>query len=209
MPLLFPKETTHETPQPVDRVASWLVTGEPTPPGTGLFQKSPLFSDLATLHQESARSLLLAKSSVGTPLLLITNSILRVSSLTTPALDKSSALRPLKYAPISHNHILTNKVDDSPGTNIFLMAHRTTPGCAGHFWFLQVGTNYLDDHNSKTTMLLGLSSFMDILPNAINGFELHPLDEQSSLPHLTNNKIEDGFPGSAVLAFKYVLVRDN
>jgi hypothetical protein len=49
-------------------------------------------------------------------------------------------------------------------------------------------------------MLLGLSSLMDILPNAI---------ETSSLPALTNNRVEDGFPGSAVLAFKYFLVKDK
>jgi hypothetical protein len=72
-----------------------------------------------------------------------------------------------------------------------------------------VGISYLNDYNSKTTMLLGPTSLINILPNAINGFELHQLDEQSSLPHLTNNKIEDGFPGSAVLAFKYFLVRDK
>ncbi len=57
-----PKETTHVTPQPMDRVMSRLVTGESTPPGTGLFQKSPLFLDLATLRRESACSFLLAKS---------------------------------------------------------------------------------------------------------------------------------------------------
>ncbi len=58
-------------------------------------------------------------------------------------------------------------------------------------------------------MLLGLSSHMDILPEAINGFALHPLDEQSTLPSLTNNRAKDGFPGSAVLAFKYFHVKDK
>jgi hypothetical protein len=50
---------------------------------------------------------------------------------------------------------------------------------------------------------------MDILPGAIDGFELHWLDEHSSLPPLTSNKVEEGFPGSAVLAFKYFLVQDK
>ncbi len=58
-------------------------------------------------------------------------------------------------------------------------------------------------------MLLGLLSLMDILPNAINSFAMHPLDEASLLPPLTNNKLEDGFPGSAVLAFKYFMVKDK
>jgi hypothetical protein len=50
---------------------------------------------------------------------------------------------------------------------------------------------------------------MDILPNAIDGFALHPLDEFSSLPAFTSNRVEDGFPKSAVLAFKYFLVKDK
>ncbi len=58
-------------------------------------------------------------------------------------------------------------------------------------------------------MLLELSVLMDILPGAIDGFELQPLDEQSILPCLTNNKVEEGFPGSAVLAFKYFLMHDK
>jgi hypothetical protein len=58
-------------------------------------------------------------------------------------------------------------------------------------------------------MLLGLSALMDILPNAIDGFELHPLEEASTLPALTNNKVEEGFQGSVVLAFKYFLVGDR
>ncbi len=58
-------------------------------------------------------------------------------------------------------------------------------------------------------MLLGLFSLMDTFPGAIDGFALHPLDKTSSLPALTNNRVEDGFLGSAVLAFKYYLVKDK
>ncbi len=47
-------------------------------------------------------------------------------------------------------------------------------------------------------MLLGLAALMDILPNNIDGFKLHPLEEASTLPALTNNKVEEGFLGSAV-----------
>jgi hypothetical protein len=83
------------------------------------------------------------------------------------------------------------------------------PGSCRYFWFLQLGINYLLNQDSKTTMLLGLSTLMDILPNAINEFKLHPQEEASTLPALTNNKVEDGFPGSVVLAFKYFLVRDR
>jgi hypothetical protein len=58
-------------------------------------------------------------------------------------------------------------------------------------------------------MLFGLSSLIVILPSAIDGFALHPLDTNSFLPALTNNRVEDGFPGSAVLAFQYFLVKDK
>ncbi len=92
---------------------------------------------------------------------------------------------------------------------MFSMAHRTVLDSLGHFWFLQVGINYCPDQDSKTTMLPGLSALMGILPDAIDGFELHPLEEASTLPILTDNKSEDGFPGLAVLAFKYFLVRDK
>jgi hypothetical protein len=60
------------------------------------------------------------------------------------------------------------------------------------------------------TMVLGLSSLMSSwCSGAIDGFALHTLDGTSSLPALTNNRVEDGFPGSAVLAFQYFLVKDK
>jgi hypothetical protein len=94
--------------------------------------------------------------------------------------------------------------------DMFSMAHRSLPGSWGHFWFLQVRINYFpNQEDSKITMLLGLSALIDILPNAIDGFKSHPLEKASTLPVLTNNKVEEGFPGSVVLAFKYFLVRDR
>jgi hypothetical protein len=89
------------------------------------------------------------------------------------------------------------------------MSHRITPGSSGHFWFLQVGFKYLEDNDSKTTMLLGLMLLMNILPDAIDGSALYPLEPDSTLLALTNNETEDGFPGSAVLAFKYFLVKNK
>jgi hypothetical protein len=53
------------------------------------------------------------------------------------------------------------------------------------------------------TLLLGLSALMEILPSAIDGFELHLLHETSTHSALTYNRVEDGFPSSAILAFKY------
>jgi hypothetical protein len=45
--------------------------------------------------------------------------------------------------------------------------------------------------------------------SSLDGFALHPLEPDSTLPVLTNNKTEDGFPGSAVLAFKCFLVKNK
>ncbi len=128
-------------------------------------------------------------------------------SSTTP--ERTSALNPSRFAPVPHNHLPINEVDKSPDLNMFSIAHRVVPGSPGHFWFLQVGINYLKDQDVKTTMLLGLSALMDILAGAIIGFELHPLDEKSLLPCLSNNRVEEGFLGLAVLAFQYFLVRDK
>jgi hypothetical protein len=71
---------------------------------------------------------------------------------------------------------------------MYSLSHQISLGSIRHFWYLQIGIIFLEDQDSKTTMILGLSSLMDILPEAINGFMRHPLDELSTLPALTNNR---------------------
>jgi hypothetical protein len=68
---------------------------------------------------------------------------------------------------------------------------------------------YVDDNNNKTTILLGLTALMEILPGVIDGFELHPLSETSTLPVLTSTCVQEGFPSSAILAFKYCHVKNK
>jgi hypothetical protein len=93
---------------------------------------------------------------------------------------------------------------------MFSLLHRVAPGVQGRiWWFLQVQIKYLDNQDSRTTMLLGLLSIMDIQPGAINGFAMHPLDKSSVLPPLTNKRPKDSFQGSAVLAFKYFMVKNK
>ncbi len=124
--------------------------------------------------------------------------------------NQPSALIPVNYPVSPWRHVPTVDQDKTAhGENMFSLSDRIAPGSKGHFWFLQVGIKYLDDQDARTTMLLGLSSLMNILPDAINGFAMHPLDKASLLPPLTNNKLEDGFPGLAVLAFKYFMVIDK
>jgi hypothetical protein len=109
------------------------------------------------------------------------------------------------YPLVPHGFLPENEIcdDNHEEDNYFTMSHRYTLGSKGHFWFLQVGLKYEGENDSKKTLLLGLSALMEILLSAINRFELHPLDETSSCPALTNNRVEDGFPSSAILAFKY------
>jgi hypothetical protein len=135
------------------------------------------------------------------------DSLSGLSLLTSPTPNGPSALNSSNYSSALHNPLPQNEVDKTQGTCMFSMSHRTAPGSSGHFWFLQVGFKYLEDNDSKTTMLLGLSLLVDILPDAIDGFALHPLEPDSTLPALTSNKTEDGFPGSAMLALKYFLVK--
>jgi hypothetical protein len=68
---------------------------------------------------------------------------------------------------------------------------------------------YVDDNNNKTTLVLGLTALMEILPGVIDGFELHPLSETSTLPVLTSTCVQEGFPSSAILAFKYCHVKNK
>jgi hypothetical protein len=121
------------------------------------------------------------------------DSLLGLLSLTTPAVDWGSTLNASNYLSVSHNHLPENEVDIESGHSVFLIAHRTAPGSSGHFWFLQVGITYLPDQDLKTTMLLGLSTLVDIYPDKGDRFKLHPLKESSTHPALTNNKVEDGF----------------
>jgi hypothetical protein len=92
---------------------------------------------------------------------------------------------------------------------MFSSSHRIIPESPGNFWYLQVSFNYLEGQDSKTTMLFDLSTLLEILPDAIDGFMLHPLDADSTPPPLTNTKPKDGLPSSAALAFKYFLVNNK
>jgi hypothetical protein len=71
---------------------------------------------------------------------------------------------------------------------MFSSSHRILLGSPGNFWYLQVGFDFLEGQDSKTMMLFGLSALMEILPDAIEGFKLHPLDAVSTLPPLTITK---------------------
>ncbi len=118
-----------------------------TPPRSGVF------SDLAIICHENVVQASLIDSVSG----------LSLVTLTAMAQDRVSALNPSNYPSTPHNRVPENEVDKtSGGTSMYSLSHRISLGSIGHFWYLQVGINFLEDQDSKTTMLLGLSSLMDI-----------------------------------------------
>ncbi len=70
---------------------------------------------------------------------------------------------------------------------MFSVDHRIPLGAADHFWFLSLGIDWLADKDSWGTILAGMSSVMETFPLMIDGFELHPLSSEMSLPFLTSN----------------------
>jgi hypothetical protein len=50
---------------------------------------------------------------------------------------------------------------------------------------------------------------MEIFPQMIDRFKLHPLDPASSLPFLTSNQVDKGFPQSAIMTFRYFHVTNK
>jgi hypothetical protein len=77
---------------------------------------------------------------------------------------------------------------------MFSMDHWIDLGTKGQFWYLSFGIDYMEDKDSKGTMLLGMSSILETFPHMISGFELHPLNPTSTLPFLASNDLERGFP---------------
>jgi hypothetical protein len=164
-------------------------------------------ADLAAVHCDTRDRGITSPPSNVTPSLAATDWLSEILYVTNPA--ARSTLSSTNYPSAPHGNLPENECDNNPGNCMYLLSHKIAPGSKRYFWFLQVGFKYLDENNSKTTLLLGLLALMVILPGAINGFELHPLDDTSSLPFLTSSCVEDSFPSSAVLAFKYSLVKNK
>jgi hypothetical protein len=191
----------HNDQQPQEGSAHSSPSHLATPIHKGAWLKSNLFSDLSALRQDamshaSSVDLVLGLTE-GTP-----------AGAAPP--NRPSALHSSKYPATLHNGLSTEDHDEvAHGASMFSLLHRVAPSVQGHFWFLQVGIKYLDNQNSRMTMLLGLSSIMDILPGAIDAFAMHPLNKSSVLPPLTKSRPKDGIPGSAVLVFKYFVVKNK
>ncbi len=92
---------------------------------------------------------------------------------------------------------------------MYFMEHIIPLGAPGQGWFILIGIDYMDRLDSHGSMLARMSSIMATFLKLIEGFELRPLDPSSTLPVLTANRLEDSFPQSAVLMFKYFHVKNK
>jgi hypothetical protein len=79
------------------------------------------------------------------------------------------------------------------------MEHRVFLGAPGHHWYILIGIKYVDGMDARGLLLTGMSSVLETFPSMIDGFKLHPLDPNSTLPVLTSNCAEDGFPQSRLV----------
>ncbi len=165
-----------------------------------------MVSDIAAVRQDSHQACSPTPVLDGTPSLLTNGS---VSATTTSSFSRRSSLNASKYPLVPHGQLPVNKGGDAHQTDMFSMDHWIDLGAKGHFWYLFVGIDYIEDEDSRGTMLLGMSSILKMFPHIISGFELHLLDPASTLLFLTSNDVEWGFPQLALLVFKYFHVKNK
>ena len=116
------------------------------------------------------------------------------SSVATSNFSGRSFLNVSKYPSVPNGLLPVNDCSDVHDPDMFSMDHRIPFGAEGPFWYLTVSIDYVENEDFRGTMLLGMSSILETFPLIIAGFELHPLDTNSSLPFLTSNRVQDGFP---------------
>ncbi len=180
----------------------------PSPQSQSLSTINHLLSEMATLWQEAH------ERGNAVPLLEVTpssstvDSLLALSSVSTPAIRSAgrSALNTPKYLSILHRYLPGNDIVADNEGDMFSLLYRVTRGRANKFWFLQVSFELLPDQDSRTTLLLSLLSLLNILGSVIDGFKLHLLGPESTLPPLT---LGAEVPKTAVLAFKYCNVKNR
>ncbi len=169
---------------------------------------SNLLSEIATLRHDTRMRGMPAPLSEVTPSISIVDSLLALYSISTPVVRHSTgklALNTSTYSGVPHGHLPGNEIAEDEG-DMYSLSHRTIPGCPDVHWFLQVSFKILPEQDSQSTLLLGLASFVEILFSGIDGFELHPLDPESTLPFLI---LGSQSPKTAVLAFKYCRVKNK
>jgi hypothetical protein len=146
-----------------------------------------------------------------TPISEGTPSLTEASSLSASAslISGRSLLNVSTYALVAHGTLPYNRVLEEDGGDMYSMEHRVSLGTTGHHWYISIWIDYVDVMDARGLLLSGMSSVLETFPSMIDGFELHPLDPNSTLPVLTSNRAEDGFPQSAAKMFKYLHVKNK
>jgi hypothetical protein len=72
-----------------------------------------------------------------------------------------------------------------------------------------VGIDYKESQDDRMTLLLGLSTVIDLLSLVMPKFCLLPVNPAATYPALTSGCKEDGFPTTALMAFKYICLRNK
>jgi hypothetical protein len=169
---------------------------------------SNLLSKIASLRHNTRMRGMPAPLLEVTPSISTADSLSALSSFSTPVVQRlmgKLALNASTYSGIPHGHLPGNEIAEDEG-DMYSLSHRTIPGCPGVHWFLQVSFEILPEQDSQSTLLLGLVSLVEILSSVIDGFELHPLDPESTLPFLI---LGSQSSKTAVLAFKYCGVKNK
>jgi hypothetical protein len=178
--------------------------------------RTQLFSDFATLRQDrqdkAAPCSQLSLPTDVTPSFSTADSLSAISSTSNLGGRHVGllALNASTYSSFPHGSLPANK--DTKGgddKDMFSMAHRTTPGAAGHFWFLLAGFEFIEGADSHTTMLAGMSALIEIFSGIITDFQVIPIDPKSTLLVLTSNWPEEDLPQTAAMMFRYLHVKNK
>ncbi len=110
-----------------------------------------MISEIAAVWQDSHRARSPTPVLDGTPSLLTDGS---VSATTTSSFSGRSSLNASKYPLVPHGQLPVNECGDEHQADMFSMDHWIDLGAKGHFWYLSVGINYIEDEDSRGTMLL-------------------------------------------------------
>jgi hypothetical protein len=117
-----------------------------------------------------------------------------------------SALKSSSYPLAPNKAVLWNDAKDKALRDEFNSIGIVEPGSPGYEWFLQLIIDYKDGQDDKMTLLLGFASAVEILLSVHTNFCLLPVDKNLKYPAITSGREIEGFPTTAVIAFKYILL---
>ncbi len=120
-----------------------------------------------------------------------------------------SALNLSSYSSVPHRGVPADDGDDGALVDEFNGVGHVVPMSPGHDWYLQVGIDYKDGQDDIMILLLGLATTIEIPASILTDFRLLLVDKSTKYPALTSGQEDEGFPTTAVIAFKYILLHNK